>query len=376
MKELSQKEVLEFCILNKISFAICRLPGSRESKLIIANNVEEISFVEELSEKNNGFIISPFSKRNGHVAVFLPAYCIVSKTLSYDKVLSFKSEVTLDKTGRDEIHYADYNSYKSQFKHLYQYIENGEIKKAILSRVKHLFEISENKAASFYYLLSEKYPNAYTFMYYTPQTGLWTGASPELLLELKDHQARTVSLAGTLNELDPKLEWRNKELDEQQIVTNYITGVLKKYNVGNPVIKGPETVKAGKVSHLKTFYEFNANLIEDKIWNFIQDLHPTPAVCGLPKDKAMKCVLKSEKHDRSYYAGYLGYVNNEELSLFVNIRSMKFVEDGVDLYLGGGITIGSVAEEEWNETELKSTTLQEAINELIATNTKEFNQES
>ncbi len=172
-----------------------------------------------------------------------------------------------------------------------------------------------------------------------------------------------------------KNEWRSKEKDEQRIVTDFISGILEKYKVQDLQIKGPETVKAGKVSHLKTYYSFSTKTIQDKFWSLVQDLHPTPAICGLPKEKAMEVVLESEKHDRSYYAGFIGRVCKEELSLYVNIRSMKFVGDGVDLYLGGGITIDSKAPEEWEETELKSTTLQEVLRTLTEINKKDYNQE-
>ncbi len=370
---MSQKEVLDFCIQNKISFAIYKLPGSTKNNLLIAKKVEEIKSTDNFTGKNNGFVITPFSYRSGNVGLFLPADILVGEFGSYEELGALN--INSSSSSIEELHYADFTSYEKQFNHLYQYIKKGEIQKAILSRVKHIPGVSIKNAASFYYLLSAKYLNACTFLYFTPQTGLWSGASPELLLQLEGDKAQTVSLAGTRGKDNMQSAWRNKEKDEQRIVTDFISGVLEKYKVKELQVKGPETVKAGKVSHLKTFYSFDRKSIQNKVWSLVQDLYPTPAVCGLPKEKAMEVVLESEKHNRSYYAGFIGSVCKEELSLYVNIRSMKFVGDGVDLYLGGGITIDSKVREEWEETELKSSTLQEVLLTLTGINKKDYNQE-
>ncbi len=368
MKELNQKEVLEYCILNKISFAIYKLPDTEKNILLIGKEVKELKHLDSFSKDEEGFIISPFSHRNGWPTLLMPVLLEVESTLSYDILCQLKSCSNGSAELENILHYADYTSYCEQFNKLHKYIENGIVRKAILSRIKHVPGLSVDLASEFYYKLSEKYGNAYTFMFYTPQSGLWSGASPELLLERNGEMAKTVSLAGTRKSKSIQNDWREKELDEQQIVTDFVTSVLDKYRVEGIQVRGPYTVAAGKVSHLKTFYKFDAESLGDKLWEFVNDLHPTPAVCGLPKAEAINVVLASEKHRRSYYAGYLGRLKKEELALFVNIRSLKFVNDAVDLYLGGGITLDSKAEEEWEETEMKSTTLMDVIEDVV----KEF----
>ena len=90
---------------------------------------------------------------------------------------------------------------------------------------------------------------------------------------------------------------------------------------------------------------------------FIRDLHPTPAVCGLPKEKSLDIIYKTEPYDREYYAGYLGMVENDSVDFYVNLRCMKIYENAAALFVGGGITANSDAKKEWQETELKAKTL-------------------
>ena len=166
------------------------------------------------------------------------------------------------------------------------------------------------------------------------------------------------------NNADYEEFWNKKEIDEQQYVSDYMDGLLNQYNVVNYKVEGPKTVKAGKLSHLKTIYTFPVDGINKNVGEFVMDLHPTPAVCGLPKKSAMIIIHATEGHKRSYYSGFIGKTSAESLRLYVNIRSLKFVDEGVDLYIGGGITESSDPDQEWNETELKAGTLLDVINEL------------
>ena len=97
--------------------------------------------------------------------------------------------------------------------------------------------------------------------------------------------------------------------------------------------------------------------------NFIAELHPTPAVCGLPKNLADDFIRLKEKHERKYYTGYLGpWKLNQQVDLFVNLRCMEVTDDEFILYAGGGITAHSIPEKEWEETNQKAATLLAVIN--------------
>jgi len=365
VNRISQKEVLDFCIAKKISFSVFRNPGTEQPRLLIAK--QSISLRgDELSDYLNkdGYIIAPFSLSENET-VFLPSDFEMEESISSDEFDEIKRAVVSQEHHNSENYYADYSSYLEQYQKLYSNIKSGVVRKTILSRVKHNKGISNAIAIELFSTLCARYPKAYVFMYFSPQTGLWLGASPELLFKSVNGKAETVSLAGSRRGEDSNEGWKEKELDEQQIVSDFVDSVLHKYGINDAKVVGPETVKAGKVSHLRTSYFFNSSKLENKLGSFIKDMHPTPAVCGLPKKEAMEVIAASEKHNRTYYAGFIGRAEKSALHLFVNIRSMKFVNEGVDLYLGGGITIGSNVEREWQETELKSSTMQDAINEVL-----------
>jgi len=126
---------------------------------------------------------------------------------------------------------------------------------------------------------------------------------------------------------------------------------------------GPETLESGKVAHLKTSFFFPKEKVENQLGNFVAELHPTPAVCGLPKDLAHQYICENELYQRKYYTGYLGpWRLDGKVSLFVNLRCMEITSDEYILYAGGGITARSVPEKEWDETNQKAKTLLSVIN--------------
>ena len=90
----------------------------------------------------------------------------------------------------------------------------------------------------------------------------------------------------------------------------------------------------------------------------MKKLHPTPAVCGLPKKEAFEFIQENEGYDRGFYAGYLGIDSQRRTKeYFVNLRSAEFCQNQIKIYVGGGVTAESNPQKEWEETELKSGTI-------------------
>jgi isochorismate synthase len=123
---------------------------------------------------------------------------------------------------------------------------------------------------------------------------------------------------------------------------------------------GPRTIAAGNVVHLQT--DFRVDLPRAELMalanRVLHELHPTSAVCGMPKDKALSFILQHEGYDRSFYSGFLGPVHIDGQShLYVNLRCMQLGQNVAYLYVGGGVTADSCADAEWRETELKAGTL-------------------
>jgi isochorismate synthase len=100
----------------------------------------------------------------------------------------------------------------------------------------------------------------------------------------------------------------------------------------------------------------------DLLGKLIESLHPTPAVCGLPKETAVQFILENENYKRTYYAGYLGELNmNGNTQLVVNLRCMEIENNKISLFVGGGITKGSIPEKEFEETVTKAMVMKKVL---------------
>jgi isochorismate synthase len=94
-------------------------------------------------------------------------------------------------------------------------------------------------------------------------------------------------------------------------------------------------------------------------------LHPTSAVCGMPKEITQKFIEKHEGFDRSYFSGYIGPVNVQyETNIYVNLRCTKLENNHAQLFAGAGIISNSNPEKEWKETEIKMDTILSVIKDL------------
>lgn len=249
-------------------------------------------------------------------------------------------------------------------------IREKEFTKIVLSRTKHYTYPDHFQSFEAFKRLSFTYPSAFVFLVNLPDSReQWLGATPETLVSMDQFAVfRTTSLAGTQsawnehNEWMPEREvrWGQKEIEEQALVSRYIVECFKKIRLREYHERGPKTVLAGNLYHLRTDFEVDTREV-----NFpelgtvmLSLLHPTSAVCGMPKGPALRFINDREGYDRSFYSGYLGPVNIQgESALFVNLRSLRLLNGRATLYAGAGITEDSDPEKEWAETEMKCDTL-------------------
>ncbi|MBW7884796.1 MAG: chorismate-binding protein [Caldilineaceae bacterium] len=212
--------------------------------------------------------------------------------------------------------------------------------------------------------LCVRYPYAFVSLVAIPGVGTWLGASPEVLLTLDAHALTTMALAGTQRRPENRplaeITWGAKEVVEQEMVSAYIREFFHNAGVQNVVETGPSTIAAGNVVHLQTLFRVARPPAERLALanRVLQELHPTSAVCGMPKHKALAFILAHEGYDRSFYSGFLGPVHVEgQSSLYVNLRCMQLGAQTAHLYVGAGITAESNPEAEWRETEMKAETM-------------------
>ncbi|MCB0442558.1 MAG: chorismate-binding protein, partial [Flavobacterium sp.] len=230
-------------------------------------------------------------------------------------------------------------------------IQNGDFEKVVLSRK--IVLVKKVNLIETFSILINRYPTAFRYFFYHPQIGCWMGATPEQLIKVENNHFETVSLAGT-HQKNSFEKWSTKEIQEQQIVTDYILEAIHKETLSIKVTE-PFTVEAGSIVHLKTIISGEVHSIENTK-KILENLHPTPAVCGFPKEKAIRFIFENENYDRKFYAGYLGLWNEDEAScnLFVNLRCLEVEENKINIYVGCGITGESDPEKEFFETEHKS----------------------
>lgn len=245
-------------------------------------------------------------------------------------------------------------------------IKRGKFEKLVASRSE-LAQLTSDDITTVYQNLLYAYPNAFKYCFFHPETGLWMGATPEQLLKVQNHTLHTVALAGTqLYKEGEVAVWENKEKEEQQFVTDFILSELRQYTSEIRTTE-PYTFRAGNIVHIKT--DISADLKDaGNLKDVIQTLHPTPAVCGLPKTDAKTFLLEHEGYDREYYAGFLGELNRDfitgkhaQTDLFVNLRCMKVRGNTAQLFIGCGITKDSNPEKEFFETVNKSMTMRRVL---------------
>lgn len=304
--------------------------------------------------EDSGFVFAPFS---GERRIFIP----LAKA---DVIVSdYMAKADLQPIAQPEIDGNAKAAFEALVAKCISEIRSGKFEKLVCSRTEKA--VCDTDMTMIYERLLSTYPNAYRYCFYTPETGLWMGATPEQLLKLDGTALHTVALAGTQPYAESTVVWENKEKQEQQFVTDYILKELDGLVTGVQTT-GPYTFRAGNLVHIKT--DISATMdTPSGLKEIINTLHPTPAVCGLPKHDAMQFLLENEGYDREYYSGFLGEVNVpdgkgiKQTDLFVNLRSMKVEANTAQLFIGCGITKDSDPEKEFIETANKSMTMRRVL---------------
>ncbi len=362
------KKVLFSCILENKIFVSFRLPEGNSCQTIIQEK-PEINFLNSLDNIDNerGFIFSPFNENEQNKTVLITPDIVFNNGFPDDKIEKISGIIVKEKNV-ENLFSVSKKEYLKQCRKLISEIKKGSFQKAILSRIKLVEKNPDFDSVSLFFALTEKYPDAFTYLLNLPGLGTWLGASPETLLNISNKKAKTIALAGTqknTGQAEKDVVWEKKEIEEQKFVCDHIRNTFNKFNISNYKQSKTYTQSAGNVFHLQTDFEFNSENIKNHLGKFIHELHPTPAVCGTPRETSLKYILKNENHNREYYSGFLGPLNlNKTTSFFVNLRCLKVLPEKLALFVGGGITQDSIPEREWEETCHKAKTLLSVIKNL------------
>ena len=376
-----------------LPLAVWRLPGRQEQQLLIDLSGSASPVQPVLEDLPAGFLFTPYgadlsslsdSKKQsllikGHIHYRSGGRLLVSEKLS--AALAGKAERLLQKAAQGAENTENFFSYAVRpgqqaagtsregyirlVEQAVDAIKAEAFQKVVCARSKRVQLPESFQPVAFFQQLCGAYANAFVSFVSIPGVGSWVGATPETLISIDGHKVfRTMALAGT----QPKTAasspadavWRQKEIEEQALVSRYVINCFKKIRLREFEELGPRTVVAGNLMHLRTDFkvDIQASGFPELGSLMLSLLHPTSAVCGMPKAAAQAFLDAREGLDRQFFAGFLGPVNlQQETRLFVNLRCMQLLRGEAMLYAGAGITADSVAEREWQETEDKCATL-------------------
>lgn len=254
-------------------------------------------------------------------------------------------------------------SYKALVEKAVAAIDAGTFRKVVTSRCEARPLPAGTDCLALYEALAEKLPAAFVTLVNLPGQGAWLVGTPETLVSVRGDTLHTIALAGTQWAKDgvplPEICWPDKTIEEQALVAAYIRRSLDAAGLKSFDEKGPRTVAAANLVHLRSdfFVELAAG---DKalLGDLLDRLNPTSAVLGMPKQPALEFLAAHEGYDRDYYTGFLGPVGFDgDTDLYVNLRTSRIIGDTAYLYVGGGIVAQSQPDVEWEETVQKTKTV-------------------
>lgn len=346
---------------NQHNIAVYRKPGKAPMLLLDGNPLTKVTCsIEELKK---GFVLANY---NGDLWHLEASHIVEFSDLEKVNLPIEEDESDWDYyTNGVEQHTTSKANYTASVQQGIDSILTSELVKVVPTKIKLHNLPPEFSLANAFVKLCDEYPSAFISIVSTKEFGTWLTATPELLISVdKEGVFETMALAGTqkynTETAMHEVAWVDKDIEEQAMVSRYIINRFKEIRLREFTEKGPMTVRAGNLTHLCTTFKVDTKATDfhDLGGVMLNLLHPTSAVCGMPKEAALELIDKIESHDRKFYTGYLGPVNiNNEIALYVNLRCMELFKDKTNLFAGAGVTAISDHEKEWNETELKFNTL-------------------
>lgn len=215
--------------------------------------------------------------------------------------------------------------------------------------------------------LRQQNPSGYLLQVPLPDGGYLVGVSPELLMERQGTTLQSNPLAGSARRLpDPETDRANadrlvastKDHHEHRFVTDDIRARLSPLCATLDVPEHPSLISTAALWHLSTHI---VGTLQDTAINALQlacAIHPTPAVCGTPREAAHALIREIEPFDRDLFTGFTGWMDAEGNGTWViTIRSGILRGDQLQIFAGAGIVAESDPHAEWNEVQTKQRTM-------------------
>lgn len=334
------------------AFALYRLPNESHCTLLEQTHGEpcELLSCADLNGRE-GFVFAPFAANAAHPILLLRADRVRRMDVRPQEWRRGAAVCEKAVAGERESYAGDFAKFHAQ-------LQCGGLDKVVLSRRSRMSCSGKVSAEELFWRACHLYPRLFVALVHTSRGGTWLMATPEVLLGGNGGEWTTMALAGTMAAGGDiaSVEWSDKNRAEQQYVASYIGERLEGF-ASDVRTDGPYTTTAARLFHLRTDFMFTLR-DSGRVGDLLDVLHPTPAVCGVPKAEARRFILHEESVDRRYYSGFCGPLFPQaDTHLFVSLRCMEIHNGSCDLYAGGGILPGSDAESEWAETEAKLETM-------------------
>lgn len=243
-------------------------------------------------------------------------------------------------------------------------ISRGEMTKVVSSREVEFTSETPYNVASILANLVDNNPNCFIFGY-EKDGRTFVGASPEILVRHRGSEILSYALAGTAPKDGPnawteeQLLTNTKNIIEHNIVRNRIVNTMRQIT---PHVTVGETgiMELSHLYHLRTI--ITAKDSTKSLVEWAKLLHPTPALGGEPRDKALALLQEYESHERGMYAAPFGFMKDMgDGIVVVAIRSALIMDNVLYAYAGCGVVADSDADEEYAETNNKMRTILDAL---------------
>ncbi len=237
--------------------------------------------------------------------------------------------------------------------------ETHRYEKIVLAR-KRALEFSDNlNHFTILQKLRDKASNSYKFCFQPEDNLAFIGASPELLYYREGRKLQSEAIAGTRTRgqtsredqgFGEELLGSEKDLREHRYVVDsvkdaFVSLTPPSLNCNNMSVS---LLKLARIQHLIARFDIK---LKDSVSDaeLIETLHPTAAVGGYPRDKAVEEISRLEGFNRGWYAAPVGWVKQDAAKFVVAIRCGLVKDNCLSLYSGAGIVRGSVPDNEWDE---------------------------
>ena len=203
--------------------------------------------------------------------------------------------------------------------------------------------------------LSDLYPSTWRF-----SVDSLVGASPEMLIAARGGTVSSRVLAGTCKPGEGQaLASSAKDLREHELASESVSSILERLCL-DVRAQGPFLLALPNVTHLAT--DIHARLGAAHLLDLVAALHPTAAVCGTPRDAAMRLIEELEDTERGRYSGPVGWVDTAGDGEFaIALRCGLASGTRLRLFAGAGIMPDSDPDLELTETEAKMRPLLDAL---------------